>query len=364
MAILLAGCRNGSTPTPDAAVIVRPPDAALPSDAIPTPLAVDFTASACPLFEEGPRCTGHAPLTLEFVPLATASVTKFLWTFGDGTAKSSARVPVHTYAFPGTYDVLLVGSGVAGSAQQFRPGFVVVTANQVGEPCDVDQQCDTRLRCICGSEAKCTAAFARGLCAMSCGAAECRTGETCADLSLAAASAPRQPWQEALCLRACQTDAECGPGLLCRDLPATTPPGTWTRGCFPGAPEAPGRSCRSASGQLRNDACITGQCVDLGANGLCSLDCSKSPCPPGTTCAELTDGRRVCLQRCSPEVTCDRDPLLACTAPNQGPLGFTVMGGPPGATYCAPKICSNHEDCGPAGTCHDDVNGAHCVRKQ
>src|SRR6185436_13727994 len=155
-----------------------------------------------------------------------------------------------------------------------------------------------------------------------------------------------------------------GAGLHCRDLPVTTPAGTWQRGCFPPAAAPAGSSCRSASGQLRNDACITGQCIDLGANGLCSLDCTRLPCPPRTTCADLTDGRHVCLERCTSDVTCDRDPLLACTAPNPGPLGFTVPGGDPMATYCAPKTCAKHEDCGPAGTCRDDQNGAHCVRRQ
>jgi PKD repeat protein len=363
VALLLASCRNGAMLPPDAAAMVRPPDAAPLIDATITPLAVDFTASACPEFQEGPRCTGRAPLTLEFVPLATASVTRFLWTFGDGTARSSARAPAHTYAFPGVYDVLLVGSGTAGSAQQFRPGFVVVTANQVGEPCDVDQQCESRLRCVCGSEVKCAAAFARGLCATSCAGADCRAGEICADLSLAM-SPTGEPWQQPLCLRGCQSDGDCSPGLRCRDVPALDPPGSWMRACFPGVPAGPGQSCRSASGQLRNDACITGQCADLGANGLCSVDCNGMPCPPGSSCADMTDGRHVCLQRCAPEVPCDRDPLLACTPPNQGPLGFAVMGTVAGTTYCAPKICTNHEDCGAAGTCHDDLNGAHCVRKQ
>jgi len=363
VALLLASCRDGSPAAPDAAVMMRPLDATVPSDVSASPPSVDFIVSSCPKVEDGPRCTGRAPLTLEFVPLVTASVTRFLWTFGDGTAKSSARAPVHTYAVPGQYDVLLVGGGVAGSAQKLRREFVVVTANQVGEPCDVDQQCEPHLRCFCGSVDGCGAAFSRGLCASNCATVACRAGEVCADLSLAR-SPGGEPWQNPLCLRDCQADDDCAPGLRCRDLPAQNPAGTWIRGCFPGVPAAPGQSCRSASGQLRNDACITGQCVDLGANGLCSLDCSKAPCPPGASCADLSDGRHLCLQRCSPEFTCERDPLLACTAPNQGPLGFAVVGAAANATFCAPKICSRHEDCGPAGTCHDDSSGAHCVRKQ
>jgi hypothetical protein len=361
--LLLASCRNGAAPGPDGSVNIRPADAAVFGDATSIPLAVDFTVSACPRFESGPRCSGPAPLTLEFVPLATASVTKYLWDFGDGTTKSSARAPLHTYALPGIYDVTLVGGGVAGSAPRARLGFVVVTANQTGDPCDVDQQCDSRLRCICGSAAKCTAAFTRGLCSTGCGGG-CQAQEVCADLSLTAASDGAEPWQQALCLKSCQSDDECGAGLHCRDLPAAGGAGTWLRGCFPGAAADAGTSCRNASGQLRNDACLTGQCIDLGANGLCSLDCAHTPCPPGTSCADLADGRHLCLQRCGAGVACDRDPLLACTAPNAGPLGFVVPGGDATTAYCAPKICANHEDCGTAGTCRDDQSGAHCVRRQ
>jgi hypothetical protein len=356
--VALASCRAGSPADPDAGPPLRLIDAAPRiADATTIPLAVDFTVSNCPLFETGPRCTGSAPLTLEFVPLGTASVTKYLWEFGDGV-RSSDRTPTHTYAFPGTYDVSLAGGGVAGSAPRLRPGFVVVTTNPVGAPCDVDQQCELGLTCYCGSVQKCTAAFTRGLCASRCTDGSCPQMQTCADLSRAA-TATAEPWQQTLCLQTCVSDDDCAPGLRCRTLPSPGPTG-WTHGCFAGAAAAPGSACRSAGGQLRGGACITGQCVDLGANGQCSLDCAKGPCPPGAVCAELTDGRHLCLQRCSADVACDRDPLLACEPPNPGPLGFTATA-PPGATYCAPKVCTRHEDCGPAGLCHDDPNGAHCV---
>jgi PKD repeat protein len=366
LVLVLASCRGGGTPAPpDAAVSRRPVDAGVPVDAVTTPLAIDFTVSGCPKFEAAPRCTGRAPLTLEFVPLGTASVTNFLWDFGDGTPKSSARVAAHTYAFPGTYDVRLVGGGVAGSAPRTRAGFVVVTANATGEACDVDQQCETGTGCVCGSKRPCSAAFTRGLCASVCPGASCRAGEVCADLTLGAPAEGREPWQQALCLRACRTDDDCAPGLRCRDLPSPSPPGSWARACFLGAPGPPGSACRNASGQLRSDACITGQCADLGARGLCSLDCTHATCPPGSACADFSDGRRLCLQRCTGGVACDRDPLLACVAPNAGPLGFSVAGAAGGAgTYCAPKICTKRDECGPAGVCRADQNGGHCVRRE
>lgn len=359
-----AGCKSSKAPTPDAGSNQRLVDAQIPGDALITPLAVDFTISNCPRFEEGPRCVGRAPLTLEFVPLGTASVTRYLWDFGDGTPKSSARAPIHTYAFPGTYDVTLVGAGVAGSAPREHQRFVTVIANGAGDPCDVDEQCNAGLHCLCGSRdrAKCGPAFLRGLCGSSCERAPCQAPQVCADLSLPAGMTATTPWQEPLCLRACQTDDECGPGLRCRDLPALTPPGSWLRGCFPLASSPPGGPCRNPSGQLRNDACLTGLCLDVGANGLCSLDCSTAACPPGASCATMTDGRQLCLPRCGPDFACDRDPLLACTAPNDGPLGF-IIPGTTGGTYCAPKPCTRHEDCGAAGLCRDDHNGAHCIRR-
>jgi hypothetical protein len=363
--LLLGACKVTSTPVADAGGNLRVVDAAVPVDASSIPLAVDFTVSNCPSFEELPRCTGRAPLTLEFVPLGTASVTKYLWDFGDGTPKSSARAPVHTYAFPGTYDVSLVGGGVAGSAPRVHVGFVVVTSNGVGSFCDVDRQCDMALHCVCGSRdrAQCNPAFTRGLCAFPCRTAACQPQEVCADLTPPAGTTKTEPWQEEpLCVRSCQADHDCEPGLHCRDLPALTPAGGWVRGCFPAAPSPLGSSCRNAGGQLRYDACITGQCADLGTNGLCTLDCASAPCPPRSTCAALADGRNLCLPRCTVDFACNRDPLLACTEPNAGPLGFTLPAGATGS-HCAPKVCNTHEDCGPAGSCRDDGNGAHCVRR-
>src|SRR5205814_586698 len=163
----------------------------------------------------------------------------------------SMRIPAHTYSFPGSYDVALVGGGSTGSAVRTRMGFVVVLDNAAGDPCDVDQQCESGLTCVCGSTAnpRCSAAFARGLCAASCRDTGCRPSERCADLSQGAPDAG-EPWQQPLCLRPCETDAECGAPLHCRDLPARDADGGWLRGCFPDHPVAPGGRCRGAGGQL------------------------------------------------------------------------------------------------------------------
>jgi PKD repeat protein len=365
---LAVSCRSGSTPLPEAGVDVRAPDVAVIRDAIAAPLAVDFTVSDCPSFDftddagTMPRCRGRAPLTVQFVPVTTGAVTKYLWEFGDGTESSSARTAVHTYAFPGSYDVRLVGGGAPGSAERTRVGYVIVLDNRTGDPCDVDQQCESGLACVCGSTAKCNAAFARGLCASACADTTCRTGEKCADLSQGAPVAA-EPWQKPLCVRSCQTGAECAPPLRCRNLPGRTAAESWFSGCFPDYPVAPGGRCRGASGQLQGEVCITGRCVDLGASGVCSLTCTTAPCPPGMGCADLSDGRQVCLTRCDALTPCDGDPLLACLGPNAGPLGFALHAGTPPGELCAPRRCSTSDECAPAGTCRTDASGGHCVRR-
>jgi hypothetical protein len=278
---------------------------------------------------------------------------------------SSLRTPVHTYPFPGSYKVTLVGGGASGSADSARAGFVVVLDNPAGDPCDVDQQCESGLACICGSATKCTPAFARGICASSCLAAACRTTERCADLTLSQGNpdAGAEPWQDALCLRPCKTDTDCAPPLRCRDLPARPATDGWLRGCFPDNPVAPGGRCRGASGQLQGELCITGRCADLGADGVCSVECSSAPCPPSMGCATFTDGRKLCVAQCTPSFTCDGDPLLACLAPNAGPLGFTLPPGTPPGMYCAPRRCTSGDDCAPSGVCRMDAQGGHCSRK-
>ena len=56
-----------------------------------------------------PCCTGRPPLALSFSPVGSQDLTRFLWTFGDDTPTSTDRAPTHTYAHPGTYQVMLVG---------------------------------------------------------------------------------------------------------------------------------------------------------------------------------------------------------------------------------------------------------------
>src|SRR5262249_37565832 len=113
-------------------------------------------------------------------------------------------------------------------------------------------------------------------------------------------------------------------------------------------------------GALSGTACVSGSCADLGALGLCTVSCGPNdPCPTSSACAQLGDGRALCLRACAAATDCTRDPLLACQAPGGGgALGFSVADGARGATYCAPRPCSKDIDCAPAGVC----SAGHCVR--
>ncbi|MBC8132462.1 MAG: PKD domain-containing protein [Deltaproteobacteria bacterium] len=404
-------CGSAAQTTVDSSVDIAAFDAPPIPDMAPMPLALDFSATGCATFDPAvSRCGGYAPLTLSFTPIASAELTRFLWTFGDDTPDSSERSPTHTYSLPGSYRVTLVGlaPGV-GSLQQSHAGYVTVLPAPTGQRCDVDQQCADNLSCWCGSSNPCNPVLARGLCSRACaptpsGDGDCPTGTTCADLSTAIASplaipgtttpsaVPMTPlWRRALCLPTCATDAQCATGFRCRDLLAAAPtptsttasaPVSWTRACFAGYPWEIGARCGDSSGKPVDSDCASRFCADLGAHRRCSADCATTACPAGSACARFGDGRRLCLAACTGAAAsidagaapggvslCDDDPLLACELPGTaspmvavGPLGFTIAGSvaPASTRYCAPKRCTVNSDCGPAGTC--PAGGGHCQR--
>src|SRR5579863_4259928 len=161
-------------------------------------LALDFAATGCAARPDGGAlpadggvvpCTGTAPLTLTFSPVGSAALTRFLWTFGDGTPPSSDRAPTHTYRLPGTYDVTLAAEGSVGSVSLQRPGFVDVGADGPGTPCDVDGQCAAGLFCLCGEGSPCGPAFPRGVCTRACPSAGCGAGAACARVEVPATPA-------------------------------------------------------------------------------------------------------------------------------------------------------------------------------
>jgi hypothetical protein len=356
------------------------PDAALMS------LALDFSATGCGKFvADVSRCDGTAPLTLAFTPIASAELTRFLWTFGDDTPDSSERSPTHTYALPGSYRVTLVGLAPAvGSLQQSHDAYVHVLPAGAGSWCDIDAQCADNLSCWCGSAMPCAPVLSRGLCSVACdsaagGATVCPAGTTCADLAAGTDSPPSSstpvpitPWRRSLCLPTCANDTACATGFRCRDLLAGPLRASWTRACFTSYPFEIGARCGDTQGARADADCASGLCADLGAFGRCSADCDAIACPAGTSCATFGDGRHLCLATCASRggaadggmgasPPCDDDPLLACEpGAAAGPLGFTVVGDPPSTRYCAPKRCVRNADCAPAGSC--PVGGGNCSR--
>jgi PKD repeat protein len=356
-----ASCATQTSPAPDSGSDA-PPDAGVDGMAAAL-LSVDFTVVGCPRADfQKPQCHGTAPLTISFAPITSSAVTRLFWDFGD-LSKSSERAPTHTYSLPGTYTVTLTGVGATGPVSQTHVEFVVVTPNELGEPCDVDAQCVSGLTCFCGSAARCPRAFPRGMCTSACSGSVCGAGAVCADLSRGALASSMEPWRVPLCLKPCQNDADCPAGHLCRSIPAPNEGGDWVRACFVDFPADFGAPCRGGNDRLQDDLCLTGTCSDLGALGLCSLECPTDRCPNGTTCATFGDGRHLCLRRCDPDFACAEDPLLSCVPPGRtGALGFSVTAAPAEATFCAPKPCDRDTDC-PSGVCQDDPQMSHCVRR-
>jgi hypothetical protein len=335
------------------------------SDA-PTPLTLDIAITGCAFYQSAPaRCSGPAPLSLSFSPVGSLQFTRFTWSFGDGTPVVTDRAPMHQFLLPGSYQIDLVGAFGSANTVESDAG-VVVLPRPTGQPCDLDVQCASGLRCVCTPGSGCSLAFLRGLCSTSCDGVACAAQASCAALALGPPPDGGVPALLPWCVATCQTNADCVQGFACQILASSGAgtAGTWTRGCLPsGALGDIGASCRDPSGALADANCATGSCVDLGALGSCSASCDGNrPCPDGTSCAALGDGREVCLVACPPSaVTCTGDPLLACAEPTTGDAGDTNfrVDAAAGAMYCAPLPCTTDADCAPSGRCGP---GAQCVR--
>lgn len=344
-------------------------------DAAPVPIdaavvfAADFTVENCPKFDaQAYTCTGSAPLSVRFVPMATSAVTRYTWIFGDAGAFGSEIAPSHTYLSPGTYTVRLVASGADGtSADRVHTGFVIVTANALGNACDLSVQCEQGLFCLCSGNAACASGPSHGICASNCYSGQCKNKDVCADLFTAMAPLGKsEPWQAPICLRGCDSDSDCSGGLSCRTLPPGPSISGWVRGCFSAVPGDVGDSCTDASGNLRADLCASGLCVDLGSKGMCSADCSVTSCPPGSDCVVFGDSRKLCLRPCWAGRACSDDPLITCASPGFGPLGYHAAN-PSNMTatsHCAPSPCTATDDpCAPSGVCSTSTDDGHCVKR-
>ncbi len=357
--IALAGlaCRERGAAIPDAATDGRRSEG---SSALTLVIAVtgcapyEAAGNCGPNGGTAPCCRGAPPLALKFAPVGSPELTRFKWSFGDDTPTTTERAPSHVYAYPGKYQVTLIGDGNDIGMPETDPLYVVVEPLPAGAPCDIKDQCGDGLTCLCTPGSGCSPAFTRGFCSMACDTANCGAKAVCAAPALGVSGGAGAP--AALCLAACETSAQCAPGYVCQTLPArsTTAVTPWTRGCLPlGALRDLGGSCRDANEVLADDICATGLCADVGALGVCSVSCDDSrPCPAEATCTRLADGRQLCLARCTLGVDCDRDPLLVCA-----PWDMTSTG--PTVTVCAPKRCTGDAVCAPSGRCGSDV----CVRK-
>ena len=85
------------------------------------PLA-DFTAE---------RTYGIVPYDVNFINLTTPPYfyNEFIWTFGDGSATTEERHPVHTFSDPGSYDITLAVENIEGVDEITKTGFINVYSN-------------------------------------------------------------------------------------------------------------------------------------------------------------------------------------------------------------------------------------------
>jgi hypothetical protein len=343
-------------------------DGSITGDA-PAPLIwIDFSITGCvdpealpagdadagPVGE--PPCRGTAPLALEFVPVAPATVTVYEWNFGDGSIPLRRQAPQHLFTAPGSYDVTLSVQGPGGTASAVKTGIVVVEPAGVGAPCEEDEQCQSG-DCRCVGDA---CPGASGFCTAPCAAdAPCADG-ICADLAPGDPGDPA-PWQAPVCLLDCSGGAPCPGPMVCRELLRGDEDDAWAAACFhPGLLGDIGDSCRDANGALRDDLCASGMCLAEGLRGVCSAPCADAPCPPSAACASFGGGvpGPACLARCGAGALCDADPGLACEPPGGGgDKGFTVDEPPAEAGYCAPRTCESPSDCGSLGLC----SGGFCT---
>ncbi|HVV51188.1 MAG TPA: PKD domain-containing protein [Polyangia bacterium] len=333
------GCHERSyVPPADAG-----PRADAAGDAL-TPLTLDISVTGCAAFDvTAVVCSGPAPLTVSFAPVASPTLTTFRWTFGDGTAPSTEPAPTHTYALPGSYDVGVTGQGASGTVAQVRHGLVSVLSLPTGAACDVDSQCGSGLACLCKLGSGCGAAFARGICSTACPTGFCGTGAVCAAIALGAPVPDGGP-PAPVCLADCSGGAACAPGFVCQQLRSGGGASGWIDACLPlGAAGDFGSSCRDANDVLQDAACTTGFCADLGVLGMCSAPCGGGqPCPPGAACATVAGAATpLCLPACSAATPCTGDPGLGCVVAEAADAGtdggLAISAGAPGVAYCAPE---------------------------
>jgi PKD repeat protein len=69
---------------------------------------------------------GDNPLSVQFTDLSRNSPSGWSWTFGDSQT-STQQNPTHTYSSAGSYTVTLTASNTAGSDDEIKSGYIIVT---------------------------------------------------------------------------------------------------------------------------------------------------------------------------------------------------------------------------------------------
>jgi PKD repeat protein len=83
--------------------------------------AANFTSNAT---------SGTVPLIVLFNDTSKGAPTAWRWSFGDGTANSTVKNPVHNYSKVGNYTVTLTVNNSAGSNTTIKSSYIKVTAVQ------------------------------------------------------------------------------------------------------------------------------------------------------------------------------------------------------------------------------------------
>ena len=73
--------------------------------------------------------SGKVPLSVLFSDTSTGTPAAWNWNFGDGTANSTVKNPVHVYSKAGVYTVTLTASNSAGSSTIKKSSCITVTSS-------------------------------------------------------------------------------------------------------------------------------------------------------------------------------------------------------------------------------------------
>jgi hypothetical protein len=70
--------------------------------------------------------SGIGPLLVTFTNESTGDFATCVWAFGDGGSSNDCNNPSHTYAWPGSFDVTLVVTGVGGTDANTKTDYITV----------------------------------------------------------------------------------------------------------------------------------------------------------------------------------------------------------------------------------------------